>query len=285
MTQDIRDKKIMSKMKLLAPEEIFSPEDDRDFHQEDVMKATLILPEEYLAPQTPILNQGTVGSCVAHALATCLAQGQKAIFETSDNFSRGFIYANRGEKDWKGPGMVSREALKQLNKCGDVLYKDFPYNKEYPGITAKFDGDENLKTLLRKAAPYAILNYFRCYTPEEIKTTIVNYGAVFIAVDIYDGFGRNVELPKQGEKSHGGHAMTIVGWTKDNKWIVQNSWGKLWGDRGKCYMPFDYPIKESWGITINQHVKPEKHYSWYVRIWNWIKSLFKKIKNNKKESN
>ena len=69
MTKDIRDKKIMSKMKLLAPEEIFSPEDDRDFHQEDVMKATLILPEEYLAPQTPILNQGTVGSCVAHAIA------------------------------------------------------------------------------------------------------------------------------------------------------------------------------------------------------------------------
>ena len=99
MTQDIRDKKIMSKMKLLAPEEIFSPEDNRDFHQEDVMKATLILPEEYLAPQTPILNQGAVGSCVAHALATCLAQGQEAIFETSDDFSRGFIYANRGEKD------------------------------------------------------------------------------------------------------------------------------------------------------------------------------------------
>ena len=71
--------------------------------------------------------------------------------------------------------MVSREALKQLNKCGDVLYKNFPYSKEYPGITAKFDSDENLKTLLRKVAPYSILNYFRCYTPEEIKTTIVNY--------------------------------------------------------------------------------------------------------------
>ena len=50
-------------------------------------------------------------------------------------------------------------------------------------------------------------------------------------------------------------------------------------------MPFDYPIKEAWGITINQHVKPEKHYPWYVRMWNWIKSLFKKIENNKKESN
>ncbi len=86
MSKDIRDKKIMSKMKLLTPEEIFSPADDRDFHQEDVMKATLILPEEYLAPRTSILNQGTVGSCVAHALVTCLAQGQEVIFNASDNF-------------------------------------------------------------------------------------------------------------------------------------------------------------------------------------------------------
>jgi len=216
MRKDIRDKKIMSKMKLLAPEEIFSPADDRDFHQEDVMKATLILPEEYLAPRTSILNQGTVGSCVAHALATCLAQGQEVIFDASDNFSRGFIYANREQNDYQGSGMITRQALKQLNKCGDVLYKDFPYNKEYPGITVKLE-DANLSALLEKAAPYAILNYFRCYTSEEIKATIINHGAVLIAVSIYDGFGRNVKMPKQGDKSHGGHAMVLVGWTKDNK--------------------------------------------------------------------
>lgn len=41
-------------------------------------------------------------------------------------------------------------------------------------------------------------------------------------------------------------------------------------------MPFDYPIKEVWGITINPNVKSKKHYPWYVCIWNWIKSLFKK---------
>lgn len=209
MKKDVRDRKIMSKMKLLSPEEIFSPQDDRDFHQEDVMKATLILPDEYLAPQTPILNQGMVGSCVAHALATCLAQGQEIIFNRSDNFSRGFIYANRAEKDFQYSGMIIRQALKQLNKCGDVFYKDFPYNKEYPGIKVKLE--DQLPELLHKAAPYAILNYFRCFTSDEIKQTIINHGAVIIAVNVYDGFGRNVELPKEGEKSQGGHAMAIVG--------------------------------------------------------------------------
>jgi C1A family cysteine protease len=44
--------------------------------------------------------------------------------------------------------------------------------------------------------------------------------------------------------------MTIVGWTETH-WIVLNSWGKNYGDKGFCYIPFDYPIVEVWAITDN----------------------------------
>ena len=41
--------------------------------------------------------------------------------------------------------------------------------------------------------------------------------------------------------------MTLVGWTKTH-WILLNSWGKNWGKDGFCYLPFDYPIQEAWGV-------------------------------------
>ena len=35
---------------------------------------------------------------------------------------------------------------------------------------------------------------------------------------------------------HGRHAMLMVGY-KENYYIVKNSWGEQWGDKGYCYLP------------------------------------------------
>jgi hypothetical protein len=41
-------------------------------------------------------------------------------------------------------------------------------------------------------------------------------------------------------RSHSGHAMLIVGYDKKERvFIVRNSWGEGWGDRGYCRIPFD----------------------------------------------
>jgi C1A family cysteine protease len=44
---------------------------------------------------------------------------------------------------------------------------------------------------------------------------------------------------KNREKLLGGHAVLLVGYNKTNStFIVRNSWGTNWGDRGYFYMPF-----------------------------------------------
>jgi C1A family cysteine protease/uncharacterized tellurite resistance protein B-like protein len=45
----------------------------------------------------------------------------------------------------------------------------------------------------------------------------------------------------EGRESHGNHAMLCVGY-KDSAqvFIVRNSWGDNWGDRGYCYIPYKY---------------------------------------------
>jgi C1A family cysteine protease len=42
------------------------------------------------------------------------------------------------------------------------------------------------------------------------------------------------------ERLLGGHAVLLVGYDKTKKvFIVRNSWGDTWGDKGYFYMPFD----------------------------------------------
>ncbi|MEA3032287.1 MAG: hypothetical protein QOH86_303 [Sphingomonadales bacterium] len=52
----------------------------------------------------------------------------------------------------------------------------------------------------------------------------------------------------------GGHAVTIVGYRADGRFIVRNSWGKTWGDKGFAYPSVGYIaaafFDESYGVTL-----------------------------------
>lgn len=68
-----------------------------------------------------------------------------------------------------------------------------------------------------------------------------------------------VPVPKKSEQEreeHGWHAMLCVGYLeKDQLFIVRNSWGTEWGDRGYCYIPYKYVI----------HSELNGHDSWVVK--------------------
>lgn len=52
----------------------------------------------------------------------------------------------------------------------------------------------------------------------------------------------------------GGHAIAIVGYTADNRFIVRNSWNTTWGDQGFGYASEAYInagfFNESYGVTL-----------------------------------
>lgn len=252
-----------------------SPPDDRDYTVETVALAAPPLPETYLCDSMKVLNQGSVGSCVAHACATALGYGELASgMNNAHDFSRGFIYGNRKATDYQGEGMYVRQALKQLNHCGDCEYSDFPYNETYPKVKARIEA--NRDNLLNKAEPFKIVNYFRCYSNDEVKRALLNQGAVVISIPVYSSFSAECPIPSKNDKYEGGHAMCVIGWDKTG-WIIQNSWSKGWGKKGTLHLPYEYPIDEFWGITVNTNVPEPKKDSFFVRLWNAVVLLFKRI--------
>jgi C1A family cysteine protease len=52
----------------------------------------------------------------------------------------------------------------------------------------------------------------------------------------------------------GGHAVCVVGYTPQNRFILRNSWGTGWGDNGFGYASEAYIqagfFNESYGVTV-----------------------------------
>jgi C1A family cysteine protease len=58
----------------------------------------------------------------------------------------------------------------------------------------------------------------------------------------------------QSSTAHGGHCVAIVGYGyKDDRFIVRNSWGTSWGDKGFAYASKAYAkaaFTEAYGVNV-----------------------------------
>lgn len=259
-----------------------SPPDDRDFTFAKVCSVETEsadaeeLPEEYITEgNIPVLNQGANSDCVAHAIATATAYGQYKAEKKYNDMSRGYIYGNRRLTDYQGEGMIVRQALKNYNHDGDCLNADFPYRGSYPEMQAKIA--EKPEEYAKTASEYKLINYFRLYNEKEIKKAIMRQGSVVVGLTVFSGFGTHIRIPGKDDKKRGGHAMCCIGWNKDG-WIIQNSWGSWWGDKGKCYLPYEYPVNEWWGLTTCKITPEPKKDSFWKRFVGFFKGLFNLLK-------
>ena len=228
-----------------------SPPDERDYKASDYV-AQGVRPATFIQDKAPVLHQGNVGSCVAHALSTMKYLHERKERGCHYEWSTDFIYHNRLSSDHQGAGMVVREALSQLQKCGTCLHQDLPTNTDYPNQTAKTIID----ALREKAKPQNVKNYVRCFNTSEICDGIFQNGAAILVIDVRSSFDSHymktkdtmlLPIPKTSEASRGFHCVCAVGYTEEGI-IIQNSWGELWGFEGQAIIPYDYPIVESWSV-------------------------------------
>ena len=194
----------------------------------------------------PIYNQGSLSSCTANALCGIIAFERKGLIG-----SRLFLYYNErvlsNNVDIDNGAYLSDGIISLKNK-GICLEKDWPYTKNYATKPSPICYKNALK--YRASSVYYLNN-----TILEMKQCLINKDPFVLGIAIFSSF-ETYNVQKTGfvpmpnidtDEFLGGHAVVCVGYndnlTKNNVtgyWIMRNSWGTTWGDRGYFYLPYAY---------------------------------------------
>ncbi|CAF3410998.1 unnamed protein product [Rotaria socialis] len=164
--------------------------------------------------------------------------------------SRLFIYYNArlkdgiSETDMSDEGCSITAAIEALKEYGCCKEEIFPYevknvNRKPPEYCYKVAKAYHIECGLRVAPNLT-----------EMKACLAQGYPFAFGLTIYTSFseaetnGRHVPTPNADEpivSSYGLHAMLAAGYHDEGQYfIVKNSWGALWGDKGYCYIPYDY---------------------------------------------
>ena len=155
----------------------------------------------------PILDQGYEQICVPCSVSAYLnwKENLKDGSEKDNGIKMHDIYKSRSNN---GEGMTFKDALKYLNKNGVK---------------------SNVGTL-------SIKSYGRVMNPFMLKSAIIMNGPCLGALPVYSDYC-NFWDSRSGTLQ-GYHAISIVGYDEEG-FIIRNSWGKSFCDKGYTVIPYE----------------------------------------------
>ena len=260
-----------------------SPYDLRDYKV--VCCAPGNLPEEFSLDfsKIKIKNQGSVSSCVAHAMSTILEYHTGGYYDLSTNFFYGIQKSYCGHE---GKGMFLRDACKIATKLGDPILENCPGNVEVPKCHAIAEEAMNNPEIMNIAADFRTESYYSCNTNDDIKEALINHGPILASIQWFNDLKVKDGVLTKGESTEGGyHAFVIYGYNKQG-FLCQNSWGKNWGNKGRFILPYDFKITEARGLVDFDNdifvapPKKNKFIDMAYKIANFIINLLKKMNKN-----
>ena len=133
------------------------------------------------------------------------------------------------------------QGLKEYGACAENLWpNEYDYVNDEPSSEA-YDQGGNFKIVDAEFIE-TDLNLWR--------ETLADGYPIAFALNTFNSFDEasknkgRVPMPRKSDnvrEEHGWHAMLCVGYSDiDKVFIVRNSWGLEWGDKGYCYIPYDY---------------------------------------------
>jgi C1A family cysteine protease len=229
-------------------------------------KAALPASVDLRAPWWTINDQGFTGSCVGWATADGVVRWhmeQAGKLAKHTMLSPRHVWMASKETDSirgvpetfiEEAGTMIKNAAHIAQKYGVALESDLPFDIK----TTMYTGDEN--TFYTRCAKHRIASYHNLKRNlDDWKSWLSQSGPILVALNVdasWDNAGSNGGKIDhfQPNTVRGGHAVAVVGYRKDGRFIVRNSWGTSWGDMGFGYVSAAYIqaafYPESYGVTM-----------------------------------
>ncbi len=209
-----------------------------------------------------IRDQKRTGACVGFATAEGVLKWyyvKKSMISQKDHTSPRFIWMANKETDTftaypttflETSGTQTKLALKIARKYGCVLEDVLPMDGKLATLSLK--AFYSLASKLRISSFHMVR-----YDMNQWRKWLATEGPILTRLGVDEtwmkatGNGGHLKtyLP---ETVLGGHAVSIVGYTEDY-FIVRNSWGDDWGDKGFAYASLDYcaaAFDEGYGVVM-----------------------------------
>lgn len=203
---------------------------------------------------SPIFDQQKIGSCCAVSLCGALEFLVNKNGQASKRLSPLFLFYNArkmSDSTDQIDGTMTphaNAAVMAFGVCDEAMW---PYREE----TARQAPPKNAYT---EATEFEAVQYARLGSTDEVKATVSGGLPVMFAADIgmgyFDEAARTGRMPAMGSIEDGrpcAHAMLIVGYDEDDKtWLVRNSWGEAFGERGYLRIPYDLFNRHVWNDDL-----------------------------------
>ena len=222
--------------------------DHRDFKYADIAPKRLKLPAKVDLRNccSPIQNQGTLGSCTAHALVGALKFLDKKAGRKVVNLSRLFIYYNERAIEHHvqyDRGAHLRDGIKSLAHHGVCEEEEWPYRTDNRTFKLR-----PAKRCYEAALKHRVRSYHRIQTLDEMQKCLASGYPFVFGFSVYQSFeAKQIEktgilnMPRRNETLKAGHAVMAVGYDdEEERFLIRNSWGADWGKGGYFTMPYDY---------------------------------------------
>jgi len=176
---------------------------------------------------TGVKDQGQCGSCWAFSTVVC----EGAYFLEHNkllSFSeQQIVDCDKTNNGCEGGWPI--DALKYIKKAGGIeLEKDYTYHASQQ--SCKFSSSK-AKMKVKSTQSFEAGSEF------QMMTAVQQYGPISVCLDAtkFDYYSSGIMNGSGCSTSYPDHAVAIVGWGVEGStkyWIIKNSWGKDWGEKG-----------------------------------------------------
>jgi C1A family cysteine protease len=248
---------------------------ERDWRVADLvlsgaLTATVATPpasKDLRASWWPVGDQGATGSCVGWASADGVMRYhlvKGARLKQNEALSTRFTWMGSKETDEftsrpatfiEEAGTSLKAAMDICRKYGAVTDAVLPFRLNSPTMFPGKESEFYAAAAMRKASSY--VNMQKNFA--QWRAWLAGNGPILVALSVDKSWE---DAAKTGGKidnfqigtARGGHAVCLVGYRTDGRFIVRNSWGTAWGDKGFGYPSESYInaafFNESYGITL-----------------------------------